>query len=562
MMHRTDGGRTSFWGLAAIVLATCAIALTAMPRGASAHPLGNFTINRYARLDLYRETARVEYVLDFAEIPTFQLMSDIDRDHDGRASAEELRAYATTLASTVRDNLDLRIGDARLDLRAAEANAALRDGGAGLDVLRVDLQFSTPVHASDARSVVLTDRNYSDRIGWKEIVVHPSAGTQASIDPALEQDRSDALRSYPTTSLASAPDVREVRFTWTPDSGAAAPELLGANLVRTSSTSPGFEALIRRPESLLVVIASFAAAFGFGALHALGPGHGKAMVAAYLVGSRGKVRHAVALGLTVTATHVSTVYLLGFITIAASAFLVPERFYFYLSLASGLSVVAMGIGLFIPRAQALRRRSPQIDEGGVHRHGLFGAAHTHEPGGAVIPALGLGGPVAMDFLSPVVIQLRPTAAGAMVAGGGGAGGVVADAPVAQVRAHAHGTPDTEPTHDRGPVSWRSLLTLGVLGGLLPCPSALVVMLAAISLGQVLWGMALIVAFSLGLASVLTGIGVALVLGARLRRLLPARLPGNSPSLARLFAALPAMSAVGIAVAGVLIVLQTVMQFTV
>jgi ABC-type nickel/cobalt efflux system permease component RcnA len=175
-----------------------------------------------------------------------------------------------------------------------------------------------------------------------------------------------------------------------------------------------------------VILASLAAALFWGAAHALSPGHGKTIVTAYLVGQRGTARHAGLLGLIVTVTHTVGVFALGLVTLALSQFIVPERLYPWLNLASGLLVV--GIGASVLRAR-LRRRAQ------AHHH------HRHE----------------------------------------------------------HGT------------SLRSLLAVGVSGGLLPCPSALVVLLAAISLHRVAFGLLLIVAFSAGLALSITGIGLAAVL---------------------------------------------------
>ena len=527
--------RRSFAGtvlLATALMLTGLAVAASRPAPASAHPLGNFTINRYARLDLFRGGVQVHYALDLAEIPTFQAMSNIDADHDGVASPVELARYADTIANGVIAGLDARVDGQRLDLRVTSAEAVLAPGGTGLEVLRVDLVLSAPVEQSaDVRAVVVIDRNYEDRVGWKEIVVRPTEGARASLG-TLDRDRSDGLRSYPVDALASAPDMRRADFTWATATGAAAPTEVARRDVTIATRAGGFEDLVRRPQSPLVIAAAFLAAFGFGALHALGPGHGKAMVAAYLVGSKGTVRDAIALGMTVTVTHVSMVYLLGFVTIAASAFLVPERVYFVLSLASGASVVAMGLGLFVSRARRLRAHA--IPEATEHRHGLFGATHSHAPAAA----------------AEVAEAHHQVHEHAHVEG---AEAHAHDHP----HAHDHALPQTR-TEDG--VSRRSLLTLGVLGGLLPCPSALIVMLAAISLGQVVWGMALIVAFSLGLAFVLTAIGVALVLGARLQHLVPGALRGGSGRLGRLARALPAASALGIAAAGALIVYQAMGQF--
>lgn len=506
--------------LAVLVAASALLPAFARPEPAAAHPLGNFTVNRYARLELYRDAVDVHYVLDFAEIPTFQLVDGIDRDGDGTASSDELAAYAAEVARTLPGNFDLTVAGRRLEVTPRSSDARLVPGQGGLDTLRLAVVYRAPVAAaSEVRAAAFTDRNYADRIGWKEIVIRPSEGSVVTIEESLTRDLSNALQDYPQDTLSSAPSVSSAAFDWQPGAGLDAPEA-AAPLLASSSTKAGgvrFESLLSHRGSLTVIFASLAAAFGFGMLHALGPGHGKTVVAAYLVGSRGTVRHAFALGLTVTATHTSMVYLLGFITIAASAFIVPERLYFYLGLASGVSVIAMGIGLFAARLRRLRPAE------GEHRHGLFGRPHSH------------------------------TAAAAT--------------PAAEVHehhdhqdhhdheAHPHGEPAEAPR-----ITWRGLLTLGVIGGLLPCPSALLVMLAAISLGQVLYGMLLIVAFSLGLAGVLTAIGVSLVLGKRLSRLLPAAALARHSSATRALAYLPAISALGIAVAGFLMTYQAMQQF--
>jgi nickel/cobalt exporter len=196
-----------------------------------------------------------------------------------------------------------------------------------------------------------------------------------------------------------------------------------------------------------VLVLLLLAAFGWGALHALSPGHGKAMVAAYLVGTQGKPRHAIALGATVTVTHTIGVFALGLVTLALSQYVLPEDLYPWLNLTAGLLVVAIGAGV-------LRARLRQAKQ---HHH------HHHH-------------------------------------------------------------------HD---VTRRGLLAMGAAAGLIPCPSALVVLLAAVSQHELALGMVLIVAFSLGLAGTLTALGLAVV---HARRLVP-RL-----ELPRLAAALPAASA--------------------
>ncbi len=445
---------------------------------AMAHPLGNFTINRYARLELYQDRVRIHYVVDMAEIPTFQALPDIDTDGVKGVSAEELAAFARESADDYRGEFDLAVEGQRADTGVVETAAQLLDGQGGLQVLRVTAVYDAPVEATSGEAnVAFVDRNFDGRAGWKEIVVRPSEGAQAAILPDLLVDRSNGLLEYPAESLTSAPDIREVSFMWVPGSGSPAPATAAIEAATEGRGSSGFagvfDDLLEHERSGLFILLSLLVALAFGAQHALGPGHGKTMVAAYLVGSRGTPKQAAILGAAVTATHTSTVYLLGLVTLVAAEFIAAETVYLWMGVVSGALVVGFGAVLFGTRLRgAIGHRRSAV--GGTHRHGLLGKAHSHglqdhehehehehaEAGSAQpTPAVG-------DETSPAV-----------------------------------GT--------------RSLLSLGVLGGLLPCPSAVVVMVAAISQGEVLLGMLLIVAFSLGLAGVLTAIGMSLVLGKRL-----------------------------------------------
>ena len=219
-----------------------------------------------------------------------------------------------------------------------------------------------------------------------------------------------------------------------------------------------------------MILASLAAALFWGAAHALSPGHGKTIVTAYLVGQRGTPRHAALLGLIVTITHTIGVFALGAVTLALSQFVVPDRLYPWLNLASGVLVVGIGASVFWAR---WRHRQ-------AHAHGHH---HHHAPDPAAGPSL------------------------------------------------------------------RSLLAVGVSGGLLPCPSALVVLLAAISLHRVAFGLVLILAFSAGLALSITGIGLVAVLARRTFR----RLSFDG----RLMRLLPAASALVILAAGLAMTVRAV-----
>ena len=408
----------------AVLLAVAAALLA--PAAASAHPLGNFTINRFSRVEVSGHRLYVRYVLDMAEIPTFQA---------GRIDA---RAYARRIARNARLVVDGRA--ARLvPLGTALAHPP---GAAGLRTTRLEVILAGPTLNGQV-SIFYRDNNYKDRIGWKEVVVGPNT-----------RSTSDELRAYPKDLLQSPLAVTSVRTQLTPTGGPDFPPGLstGKTLEAPDRVADvGFSSLIGRHHlSALVILASLAAAFFWGTAHALSPGHGKTIVAAYLVGRRGTPWHAAALGLIVTATHTIGVFGLGLITLALSQFIVPEQLYPWLNLVSGVLVVAIGATVFRSRFR--------------HRRG-----HTHD--------------------------------------------------------HDHHHSEHE-APSRG-----SLLAVGISGGLLPCPSALVVLLAAISLHRVAFGMLLIVAFSAGLALSITGIGLVAVFAkqifkrasfeGRLVRLLPA-----------------------------------------
>ncbi len=495
------------------VLAVALVAATPLlgTGTAVAHPLGNFTVNRYARIEVYKDRLQVHYIVDMAEIPTFRAMDSIDTDHDGAASGPELDAYANRLAETYRRAFTLKAGDQRLATAPIETSAQLVPGQGGLKVTRIVIVYDAPIpDIVPGKNIQIgwEDNNLLNSQGWKEVVVRASDGAQVTSDPKLTIDQSNALLEYPTETLKSAPQVSRATFGWVEGTGSEAPLRATLQVTTAGRGSNGvagaFEKLLQHDRSLGFILLSLLVAFAFGAQHAFGPGHGKTMVAAYLVGSKGTPKQAIVLGLTVTVTHTSTVYLLGIVTLVAAAYATPETLYLWTGLASGVMVVGFGAVLFTARLRGLRHRRPSSGE---HRHGRFGPRHSHEP--------------------RVTNQ-------------------------SEEHAHDEGHPlAVAETNAR--VSWRSLLSLGVIGGLLPCPSAVVVMVAAISQGQVALGMLLIVAFSLGMAGVLTGIGVTLVLGRRI----PAskRALFSRPMASRVATAMPIMSALVVMVAGLAITYQ-------
>jgi ABC-type nickel/cobalt efflux system permease component RcnA len=395
-----------------VLLAGLAAAL-AVPAAASAHPLGNFTINRFSRVEVSGPRVYVRYVLDLAEIPTFQA---------GRIDAT---AYARRIARDAR----LTVDGHPAPLVAGARALAHPPGAGGLRTTRLEVVLRGP-RLSGRANVAYRDTNYAGRIGWKEIVVGDGPS------------RSRELRAYPKDLLSSPLDQTSVSAQLSPGSGPDVPPALSTGRALAAPdrvADSGFARLIGRDRlGFWVVLGSLGLALFWGAAHALSPGHGKSIVTAYLVGQRGTPRHAALLGLVVTATHTFGVFALGLVTLLLSQFIVPDDLYPWLNLVAGLLVV--GIGGSVLRARWNHRRA--------HAHGHDHHHHHHHQ-------------------------------------------------------HHH--------HTRPDLSLRSLLAVGVSGGLLPCPSALVVLLAAISLHRLAYGFVLIVAFSVGLAATITGIGVVAVL---------------------------------------------------
>jgi nickel/cobalt exporter len=433
----------------ALLLFVVLFAALAAPAGA--HPLGNFSINHVAEVSVSADRVDVRYLLDQAEIPTFQERGVPVAERGARKRAEVLRHLRVTA-----DGRALR-------LVAGEPKLELRQGAGGLKTTRFELALSGRVKA---RRVEVRDGTFRGRVGWHAIVARPGERTAVrSSVPATDPTR--GLTRYPKDALSSPADIRTARLDVREGSGVVtAPGSKARG--EGAGAEDGFAGLFQDAasgEGVLLLL--LLAAFGWGAVHALSPGHGKAMVAAYLVGTRGTARHAAALGATVTVTHTAGVLLLGVVALSLSAFVLPEDLYPWLSLASGLLVV--GVGAAVLRKRAQRRRH-------AHHH------HHHQ-------------------------------------------------------------------HEPEDLSARGILAMGASAGLIPCPSALVVLLGAVAQHELALGLVMIVAFSLGLAATLTVLGIAVVRATKL------------PMPGRIAAVLPTVSAALIVGVGLVLTAQAAGQIT-
>jgi nickel/cobalt transporter (NicO) family protein len=484
-----------------------------------AHPMGNFSVNHYSKIKIYRGSIEIRYLIDMAEIPTFQEIRQFDitpKENDPNAAR-----YLDRQEQLLKQGLSLESDSQSVRLDTLSRQVAFAAGAGGLLTMKIGFVFRGKLDVpAGAHKLSYFDNNFPGRAGWKEIVV--LSDRVAILDSsASSADRSQELTNYSSDALNSPPQQLSALVAFRtslsePESGASAATIRtpsnrtipqGINTThqtpppqrqhRLSGTitlselsaaqfSPGSAAAFtiaplslaahaqNTPRSRFTELIStqgklsfwvlFSAALiatGLGALHALEPGHGKTIVAAYLVGSRGTARHAVLLGIVVTAAHTAGVYLLGALTLYASRYIVPDQLYPWLGAISGLSVAGLGIFIFLRH---------WTGETGEHSHTL-GVQHSHW------------------FLSMFKQSTRTELAN-----------------------RAAISADSKPIERS--LSLRELCMLGITGGIVPCPAALVVLLSAFSLHRIGFGLFLITAFSFGLAAVLVIVGLTMVYAKR------------------------------------------------
>jgi nickel/cobalt exporter len=517
------------------------VGFLATPHFSSAHPLGNFSISHYTAIHLEPDALWLRYIIDMAEIPTFQEIQGTKIVP--QESHPSLALYLSQRVEALQAGLLLEFNGQRLALKSESSEMIFPPGAGGLPTLKLGIRFRAQV---DSRSAVVNELRYRDtnfpgRAGWKEIIATGGRGIALISSSAPEHDRSDELANYPTDLLNSPPQDLEARVMFAPQPRTPEVAAVGTSLSGTpetaqnqrSSATPtlpqrgaeditsdmvhgriqplrlevnrqlaprsSFTELVTAQQlGLGIVLIAMAVSVGLGAFHALEPGHGKTVVAAYLVGSRGTAWHAMILGLIVTVTHTAGVYILGAATLFASRYMVPEHLYPWLGAISGLMIAALGLSLFLRRyARLVHVHAHDQAHGHSHDH-EHAPRHMHGPGGAYAHTPGH---------------------------------------------HAQRQQDVPST-----ISVRQLLALGVTGGMVPCPAALVVLLSALSLNRVGFGLLLIVAFSIGLAAVLIAIGILMVYAQRLM----ARFQGDGVLVSRW---LPLTSAAVMTVFGVAIAVQ-------
>ncbi|MFF4044207.1 nickel transporter [Streptomyces sp. NPDC001816] len=489
---------------AAVLTAACALVLTPAA-AASAHPLGNFTVNRYDGLVAAPGQLRVDHVEDLAEIPATQAKPDIKRL--GLSTWAEQRCAAAAKGSR------LTVGGHSAPLTPGSARASLRPGQAGLNTLRVECRFTAPLPHGKSVALGFHSAGATTGPGWREITARGDRMTLTATD-VPKKSVSHELTSYPKDLLSSPADTAAASLRVRPGGPALAQERQDApgasvlprgadrwtraldDLVARHDLTLGFAAL-----ALLIAVV-------LGAMHALAPGHGKTLMAATAAarGGRARMRDVLPLAASVTVTHTLGVVALGLLVTAGSA--ATPSVIAWLGIASGALVLVAGANLV---RRAWRNRTHEHPHPHPHPH-----PHTHEEA-----------------------EERPLAL------------VGAHQDEEAARSHHHHHHDGhhhhhhehehehehEHGHDHGVVhthgghthshptapTLRGTILLGFAGGLVPSPSAVVVLVGAAALGKAWFGLLLVVAYGAGLALTLTAAGFAVVrLGAGVTRVLDRR----------------------------------------
>ncbi|WP_327233240.1 sulfite exporter TauE/SafE family protein [Streptomyces sp. NBC_01317] len=480
--------------LTAALLTPFALLAAAPP--AAAHPLGNFTVNYATHFTLRPHAVEAEIVVDRAEIAAAQERPLIDRDHDGSLGADERGAYADKACATLAGQLAADVGGVRIRWNRGAGGLTFRTGEAGLRTSRLTCRLDADAPLSSPADIRVVTHYDTRRIGWREITADGEGVTlTASSVPAVSA--TDRLRHYPRNPLAAPLDQRGAELRTAPGQGPTAGP--GARIVPSGVPGAGvvtalldkvsdrFDALIGSRELTLPVgLLALLLAVVLGASHAAMPGHGKTIMAAYLAGRRGTPRDAVTVGATVTLTHTAGVLALG-LALPLATHLAGEAVLAWLGVVSGLLVTAIGCQLL---RSAVRgdQREHHHGHGQGHGHG-HGHHHPHGEHGHSHHPL------------PVLPPSRHTPTSGTTV-------VLTKPATALQHDHDHDHHHHSPTPSRGR-RW-SLVGVGIAGGLVPSPSALVVLLGAVALGRTAFGVLLVIGYGLGMAATLTLAGLLLV----------------------------------------------------
>jgi ABC-type nickel/cobalt efflux system permease component RcnA len=431
------------------------------------HPAGFSSINRYIGVECSDERGvRLAYLLDFAELPSYAEIEQLDTNHDGNVTPEEQRAYLDARLAPLVAGWAVEVNGARASPRVTGSSLAVLEGERGLSTVRISAEVGLDgVGVRDAGGgevrVHVVDRSFAEAPGWREMAAADSETW--GVVSGRREGRVEAL-SY--SRGGEPPRVDEASFTLSRAKAGVAPASV-APPAAPPSIDPRLVAVSRAvreaARSGSFPVMALWLALLMGAAHALSPGHGKALAAAYLVGSRARAWHAVVLGVVVIVAHTVAVFALGLLAVGVERAIGSGRLMRWVDVLAAVTVIVVG--------------AAQV---GRAWRGATGSFHTH--------------------------------------------------------AHV--------TTDGGGAPLRSVLALGASVGVTPCPSALVLLLAAVSLHRVGLGLVLVAAFAAGGAVTLTVIGAIVVAARRVVE----RASFAGPALRWI----PVVSSIGVLVLGVLL----------
>src|SRR4051812_25277331 len=275
------------------------LVLVLIPACLLAHPMGNFSVNHYSRIHLEPQQVEIIYALDLAEIPTFELLQKWNLTAESPNKA--LRQKAAEQMETWAKSLDVQSNGKTLHPVYRSSELLIADGAGNMPVMRITAKL---VATGVSGKVEYLDNNYKDRAGWKEVVVTAADSAKLTRSSVGKEDRSKALTEYPDNPASAPPQVLTASAEWTsakPVEAKAEPAAVDQTPVPVPQTAPVAaqtagtvvrgdflsDLLSKKEISFGMILIGIAVAFGLGAVHAFSPGHGKTMVAAYLVGSRG-----------------------------------------------------------------------------------------------------------------------------------------------------------------------------------------------------------------------------------------------------------------------------------
>ena len=447
-----------------------AILLFSLPQSASAHPA-----------DMYFHTFTLKFSPDSLQIlwefvpgpmVTHVVWHEADLDGDEAVSDAEAEAWIAPLLTDFSLKLDGM--PLNFDLLAIKWASSLPELRTGESPIVIELRAELPADSAEHELIFLNDYNTANSLNWFSVNADGLSFSSPEQDNGvlkLHISAGEGASLWESGQPTIPPVVEALGLGETAEKAVA-------NAENQQGILAILEGFLRTPNiSPMLFLAAFAISLILGALHALSPGHGKTIVAAYLVGSQGNAYHAIALGILVTLTHTGSVFLLGLATLSLSKYIMPEQLFPALELISGLLIVILGIFLLLPRIKTFLAEKKRENEPAIAKNIEKGEKSTRL---TINEEIREPGPEHNH--DPSQFGYVPIPKGASE---------VVENPLSEI-------------------SWKSLIALGISGGLVPCPDAIAILLIAVTINKIAFGLGLIISFSLGLAIVLILIGIVMV----------------------------------------------------